>query len=57
MISIEAELFDARDDLINYRLWRIGVRTHGMINTIFWALVICLMVMFRVGKGSSGYND
>jgi len=46
IVAIGAELFDARDDLINHGLWRIGVSMHDIINTIFWPLIIWLMARF-----------
>lgn len=49
--AIATELFDARDDLINHGLWRIGASLHDIINTIFWPLLIWLMARFRVWKG------
>ncbi|CAB1208443.1 hypothetical protein [Acinetobacter bouvetii] len=51
IVAIAAELFDARDDLINHGLWRIGASMHDIINTIFWPLIIWLMARFRVWKG------
>ncbi|OTG76246.1 hypothetical protein B9T26_03495 [Acinetobacter sp. ANC 4169] len=51
MVAIAAELFDARDDLINHGYWRVGASMHDMINTIFWPLLIWLMARFRVWKG------
>ncbi|MEJ2900126.1 hypothetical protein [Acinetobacter sp. NS-4] len=50
IVAIAAELLDARDDLINYGLWRIGSSVHDIINTIFWPLLIWLMARFRVWK-------
>ncbi|GAA5180491.1 hypothetical protein GCM10023345_01990 [Acinetobacter kookii] len=51
IVAIAAELFDARDDLINHGLWRIGASLHDIINTIFWPLLIWLMARFRLWKG------
>lgn len=51
IVAIGAELFDARDDLINHGFWRIGASMHDIINTIFWPLVIWLMARFRVWRG------
>ncbi|MGC3818811.1 hypothetical protein [Acinetobacter sp. G11] len=51
IVAIAAELFDARDNLINHGLWRIGASLHDIINTIFWPLLIWLMARFRLWKG------
>ncbi|WP_336040279.1 hypothetical protein [Acinetobacter calcoaceticus] len=51
IIAIGAELFDARDDLINYGYWRVGARVHDIINTVFWPFIIWLMVRFKILKG------
>ncbi len=50
VMAIGAELFDARDDLINHGLWRIGASLHDIINSIFWPWLIWFMARFRVWK-------
>ncbi len=46
VVAISGELFDMRDDMVNFGHWRWGASLHDLINTLFWPAVLLLLARY-----------
>ena len=45
-VAAGMEALDARDDLHVFGYWRVGANFHDIINTVFWPIVVFLLVRY-----------
>jgi hypothetical protein len=46
VVATLGELLDALDDVSSLGHWRFGASVHDVVNTLFWPVVLCLVLRF-----------
>jgi hypothetical protein len=50
-VAVLGEIFDIRDNLTRFGVWRLGASVHDILNTMFWPAALWLLARYsRVMK-------
>ena len=50
-VAVLGEIFDIRDNLTRFGVWRLGASVHDILNTLFWPAALWLLARYsRVMK-------
>ena len=51
VVAVLGEIFDIRDNLTRFGVWRLGASVHDIVNTLFWPTALWLLARYtRVMK-------
>ena len=48
LLAILGEILDARDNFASLGRWRWRASVHDILNTMFWPIVLSLLIRFRI---------